>query len=290
MPMYRTGFRSFIIAIALMHFFAGDNLFAQNELSMQSYYEIAGEGTDIWAGGDSFILPDGSLNGKSEIYLEEFPYINKVLLIWSGEVKDKKQNFQEIMLTPVRKETVTVTADNIYKTGSSGLLYSCVADITRHYNGKGDYIIKGIKSEPFNKSDKSDRYSVAGFAILVVYGKHQGENHRVQVYAGLNVLGPGEMHDISILNKGSDLSLIKMIVIGGHGRKGNGSSNLVNGISISQSEDWNASSGHYWDVDVFENIDINKNEVANEGLILSFDTVLQWIYPVMITNVFKEGK
>ena len=290
MPMYRTGFKSLIIAVALMHFFAGDNLFAQNKLSMQPYYEVAGKGTDIWAGGDSFILPDGSLKNESEIYLKEFPEIKKVFLIWSGEVKNDKQRFQQIKLTPVRKKTVTVTADNIYKAGSSGLLYSCVADITGHYNGKGDYSIKGIKSDPFNKSDISDSYSVAGFAILVVYGKHEGVNHKIQVYAGLDLLGPGEIHNISILNKGSDLSLIKMAVIGGHGRKGNGSSNLLNGISISQSEDWDASSGHYWDVDVFENIDINQDEVAKKGLILSFDTVLQWIYPVVIANVFKEGK
>ncbi len=290
MPMYRTGFKSLIIAIALMHFFAGDNLFAQNKLSMQPYYEVAGEGTDIWAGGDSFILPNGSLKNESEIFLKEFPNIRKIFLIWSGEVNDDKQRFQQIMLTPVRKKTVTVTADNIYRVGSSGLLYSCVADITRHYNGKGDYIIKGIKSDPFNKRNKSDRYSVAGFAILVVYDKYERVNHKIQVYAGLDLLGPGEMHDISILNKGSDLSLIKMAVIGGHGRKGNGSSNLLNGISISQSEDWDSSSGHYWDVDVFENIDVNQDVVAKKGLILSFDTVLQWIYPVMIANVFKEGK
>ena len=288
MPMYRTGFKFLIIAIALIHFFAGNNLFAQNKLSMQPYYEVAGGGTDIWAGGDSFILPNGSLKNESEIFLKEFPNIRKIFLIWSGEVKDDKQRFQQIMLTPVRKKTVMVKADNIYRAGSSGLLYSSVADITRHYNGKGDYIIKGIKSDPFNKRNKSDRYSVAGFAILVVYDKHERVNHKIQVYAGLDLLGPGEMHDISILNKGSDLSLIKMAVIGGHGRKGNGSSNLLNGISISQSEDWNASSGHYWDVDVFENIDVNQDEVAKEGLILSFDTVLQWIYPVMIANVFKE--
>ena len=288
MPMYRTGFKSLIIAIALIQFFAGNNLFAQNKLSMQPYYEVAGGGTDIWAGGDSFILSNGSLKNESEIFLKEFPNIRKIFLIWSGEVKDDKQRFQQIMLTPVRKKTVMVKADNIYRAGSSGLLYSCIADITRHYNGKGDYIIKGIKSDPFNKSDKSDSYSVAGFAILVVYGKHEGVNHKIQVYVGLDLLGPGEMHDISILNKGSDLSLTKMAVIGGHGRKGNGSSNLLNGISISKSEDWDASSGHYWDVDVFENIDVNQDEVAKEGLILSFDTVLQWIYPVMIANVFKE--
>ncbi len=289
MPMYHTGFKSLIIVIAVMYFFTGDNVFAQNKLSMQPYYEVAGKGTDIWAGGDSFILPDGNLKKRSEIYLEEFPDIKKVLLIWSGEVKDNRQGFQQIMLTPVRKKTVTITADNIYKAGSSGLLYSCVADITRHYNGKGDYIIKGIKSDPFNKSDKSDRFSVAGFAILIVYGQHESVNHKVQIYAGLDLLGPGEMHDISILNKGSDLYLIKMAVIGGHGRKGNGSSNLLNGISISQSEDWDASSGHYWDVDIFENIYVDHNVVAKKGLILSFDTVLQWIYPVMIANVFKEG-
>jgi hypothetical protein len=287
--MYPTGFKSFIIILALMHFFAGNHVLAQNKLTMQPYYEVAGEGTDIWAAGDSFIVPKGSLKHESEVFLEAFTNIRKIFLVWSGEVKDYKERFQQILLTPVGKKTVRVKADAAYRSGSSGLIYSCVADITRHYNGRGDYSIKGLKSDALNGSTKSDLYSVAGFAIVVIYDKLQGVNHRVQIYAGLDVLRPGEIHDISILNKGSGRSLIKMAVVGGHGRKGNGSSNLLNGISISQSEDWDGSSGHYWDVDVFETIDVDRTEAEKKGLIFSIDTVLQWLYPVVIATVYKEG-
>ncbi len=288
MRIYHTDFKLVITILILLFFSPSDYLYAQNTLSMQLYHEDTGGGTDIWAGGDSFILSNGRLKSQSRIFLEEFPNTRKVILIWSGEVKNDNPRFQQIELIPARKKNVSIKADSCYRADSTGLLYSCVADITPHYNGKGDYIIQGLQSDHLTRNDQSDPFSVAGYAILVLYENSEQGNRTVRVYAGLDVLGPGEMHDISILDNGSDASLSKMVLVGGHGRKGNGSANLLNGTSISQSEDWNGSSGDYWDVDLFENIDVDRNRAAKNGLILSIDTVLQWVYPVVIAAVFEE--
>jgi hypothetical protein len=262
---------------------------------MQPYYEYSGAGIDIWAGGESIIESRGGLKKQSETYLNDFPDLRKIFLIWSGEIKNDTEGFQQIRLTPAGKKTVMLKADKMFKTGSSGafysscVIYSCIADITPYYNGKGKYMIEGIKSDPSIKKPSNDQFSVAGYAVLVVYARDDKAIHKVRVYAGLDVLSPGEMHTISILDKGTDLSLNKIAIIGGHGRKGNGSSNLLNGTGISLSEDWDASSGPYWDVDVFDNVNVDRSIETVKGLVLTFDTVLQWIYPVAVAAVFKEG-
>ena len=57
---------------------------------------------------------------------------------------------------------------------------------------------------------------------------------------------------------------------------------------ISGREDWDGSSGDYWDVDLF---DINNKDlnIKENGLTLTFDSLLQWIYPVSIISVYKKG-
>jgi hypothetical protein len=293
--MYRTGFSPFIIVIAAVVLCMCESVFAVNALSLHPYYEESGPGLDLWAGGESVIVPGKGLKDRGQFHLGEFSHVSKVFLLWSGETGEGAQKFQEVVLTPAGRKPVLLKADRVYRAGSSGAgsfspgIYACIADMTPYYRGKGSYVIDGIRSDPHIQRRGEDQFAVAGYSAVVVYGRDDDRTiHHVRVFAGLDALSPGEMHSVSILENGTGLSLQKIAIIGGHGRKGNGSSNLLNGTGISQSEDWDGSSGHYWDVDVFDPVQVDRRMEQESGLLFTIDTVLQWIYPVSVAAVFKE--
>ena len=66
----------------------------------------------------------------------------------------------------------------------------------------------------------------------------------------------------------------------GHGRAGNGSGNLLNGLAISGQDDWDGSAGKFWDVDLFKPYPHTKYIAEEEDLTLTVDPLLQWLYPI----------
>jgi hypothetical protein len=109
--------------------------------------------------------------------------------------------------------------------------------------------------------------------------------------AGLQVLKPGETYDLSLtpyLPKGS-MEVSAIGIIGGHGRAGNGSGNLLNGTAISGGDDWDGSAGKFWDIDLFR-LSLDTNNVALEGkMALTIDPLLQWLYPIGIVLELRSS-
>jgi len=142
--------------------------------------------------------------------------------------------------------------------------------------------VKNLSSDLVNPGGR-DPYSVAGWALLVVTeDRNSDEIHSVTFLAGLQVLKPGETYDISLtpyLPKGS-MKPSAIGIIGGHGRAGNGSGNLLNGRAISGEDDWDGSAGKFWDVDLYR-LNLDTNSVGLEGeMALTIDPLLQWLYPI----------
>ncbi len=275
--------------ICLVFYFFVSPVWAEmgNSLSMDTYYEETGADLTVWAKGNSFIK-DGCLEKKSRIRLENFNEISKVVLVWSGEVRSKGADFKRIALKCPSKVSRSVEADRVYEVPSAGIVYSCFADITSIYEGPGNYEIGNLVSHAITKEKEKAVYSVGGYAVVVVYkDKKIKKKRKVRINSGILLLAPSEMHNLNILKKKSGLVPVQISVVGGHGRKGNASANLINGISISGGEDWDGSSGEFWDVDTFE---VEMSNIKDTGAVLTFDSLLQWIYPVAVISVFEGEK
>ncbi|MBN1383575.1 MAG: hypothetical protein JW983_01670 [Elusimicrobia bacterium] len=276
-------FRNIILCIIILGFFQA--LYCG--LQMDTYYEKEDLGLSVWVDGKSMISGSGQVLSQSKFHIGSFDNIDKVILVWSGEVKKKSDDFKNITIQSPGNGPKKIEADKVYKSASSGILYSCFADITSVYNGKGKYIIKDLRSDVFEKKG-AEFCSVGGYAVIVVYRNPEDTNKkRIQIKSEFLMLRPGEIYDIKILEKGTSFVPVRLTIIGGHGLKGNASTNLINGQSISGKEDWDGSSGVYWDVDSFA-IDHKLFGIEEHGLILSFDSLLQWIYPTTVVFEFEE--
>ena len=208
--------------------------------------------------------------------------IKKAFLIWSGEVKEHNKNAGKIRFLGPKNKEHRITAQHLWKKNSTGILYSALADVTQYVTGSGSYGVKNLSSDVVNPGGR-DPYSVAGWALVVVTeDRNSDEIHSVTVLAGLQVLKPGETYDLSLtphLPK-SFMKASSIGIIGGHGRAGNGSGNLFNGMAISGKDDWNGSAGKFWDIDLFQlNLDTN-NVVLERKMALTIDPLLQWLYPL----------
>jgi hypothetical protein len=252
-----------------------------NLIALEKIFLESGPGLDFIMVGKS-LLEDQSIQKISTARLKiTFP-VKKAFLIWSGEVKEENKNAGKIRFLGPKNKEYPVTAQHIWKRNSTGILYSAVADVTRHVTGSGLYGVKNLSSDKVNPSGK-DPYSVAGWALIVLteYRKSHKVNS-VAFLAGLQVLKPGEIFDLPLtpyLSKGST-EIRSLGIIGGHGRAGNGSGNLLNGKAVSGQDDWDGSAGKFWDIDLFQ-LNLDTNSVAgNEDLTLTVDPLLQWLYPI----------
>jgi len=276
-----------VIYIIVVVFNFPASIEAQENIRMDTYYEEEGVGLKVWTDGASIIF-EGHIAKESQFYIDDFDNVRKVVLIWSGETRDKAAYFKRIVLRNPEGKRQVVKAEKVYTYISSGILYCCFADITSLYEGKGNYTIENIRTDSFERKD-GDAYSVGGYAVVVIYEDKQDKQEKyVMMKSSLLALRPGEIYSIRILEKGSPLIPEQFIIIGGHGRKGNGSANLLNGQSISGEEDWDGSSGIYWDIDSFT-VYSEEIDIKGQGLLLSFDSLLQWIYPVSAVFVFEKG-
>ncbi|MBD3272601.1 MAG: hypothetical protein GF384_08720 [Elusimicrobia bacterium] len=255
---------------------------------METYQTITDKGLTVWAHGKSMI-ENGSLLNESSIKIPQFKEVRKVLILWSGEVKEKTSDYTRLTLQIPRSKRITMPADKAYETKSNGILYACVADITEEYHGKGVYRISNIQSDPITANDDNrPSYSCAGYSIVIVYQDPDiQESREVMIKSNLLVLKPGELHELRLYEEETQNRIIQITTIGGHGLKGNASANLLNGISFSGTEDWDGSSGTHWDVDSVM-LDPKDTREASRGYVLGFDPLLQWIYPIAVITVSRN--
>ena len=161
--------------------------------------------------------------------------VTKAFLMWSGEVKGERDKAGEIRFVTPKGMEHPIHATRIWEKNSTGILYSALADVTQHVAGSGSYGVRDLRSDPVNPHGK-DPYSVAGWALVVITQDRKIKGTDALVFlAGLQVLKPGETYDLALhpyLPPGSwEPRVVGMI--GGHGRAGNGSGNLLNGRALS---------------------------------------------------------
>jgi len=250
-------------------------------INFEKIFLESGPGLDFTLVGKS-LLVDQNIQKVSKTRLEiSFP-VKKAFLIWSGEVKEHNKNVGKIHFLGPKNKGHRITAQRIWKKNSTGILYSALAEVTQYVTDSGLYGVENLASDLMNPGGR-DPYTVAGWALLVVTeDRKSDEIHSVAFMAGLQVLKPGETYDLSLtpyLPKGS-MESSSIGIIGGHGRAGNGSGNLLNGKAISGKDDWDGSSGKFWDIDLFR-LNLDTKNVGLEGkMTLTIDPLLQWLYPI----------
>lgn len=250
-------------------------------MSLEKIFVESGPGLGFTLVGKS-LLVDQSIQKVSKARLEVSLPVKRAFLIWSGEVKEQNKNAGKINFLGPKNKAHKITAQHFWEKNSTGILYSAVADVTPYVTGSGSYGVKNLASDVVNPGGK-DPYSVAGWALIVVTENRKSEQtYSVTILAGLQVLKPGEIYDLHLtpyLPKGS-LNTASIGIIGGHGRAGNGSGNLLNKLAISGQDDWDGSAGKFWDIDLFEPYPHTRYIAGNGDLTLTVDPLLQWLYPI----------
>ena len=249
----------------------------------ETVYSQTSRGLGFQIIGESFLIKK-KIKKVSRVQLKVSSPIKKAFLIWSGEVKEHNKNSGKIHFLGPKSKEHRITAQHLWEKNSTGILYSAIADVTDYVAGSGLYGVKNLASDVVNPGGK-DPYSVAGWALVVVTENQiSDETHTVTFLAGLQVLKPGESYDLSLTPHFPKdfMKTISLGIIGGHGRVGNGSGNLYNGLAMSGRDDWDGSAGKFWDVDLFP-INLDNNSTASKGkAALTIDPLLQWIYPIGI--------
>jgi hypothetical protein len=266
-----------------IHTFASDFSSIENKTSttLEKVFLEAGPGLDFTMVGGS-LLVDQTIQKISKTRLKISSPVRKAFLIWSGEVKEQNKNAGKIRFLGPKSQEHPIITQHLWKRNSTGILYSALADVTQYVTGSGMYGVKNLSSDKINPGGK-DPYSVAGWALVVVTeDRNTKKSSSVAFLAGLQVLKPGEIYDIPLtpyLTK-DFVEADAIGIIGGHGRAGNGSGNLLNGLAISGQDDWDGSAGKFWDVDLFKPYPHTKYVAEKEDLTLTVDPLLQWIYPI----------
>ena len=201
--------------------------------------------------------------------------VKKAYLIWSGYVAGAviEKGAKNIGLKfPDGGKLLKMAPDRFYTVEEEGeqKAYTAVVEVTSVLKKEGIYKVVDIETE-------ADRFG--GYGVIGIYENPKVSKRYVEVKAGIVRLKPGEMYRVQVLKENKVEGRVGwMSVIGGNGILGNGSSNLLNGITLSGKDDWDSSSGWRWDIDHF---DIGKFQIESKnGLTWSIDPLLQWLYPV----------
>jgi hypothetical protein len=279
------------LALFLPHLLFASEFSAVGHKSIKGFeavYSHTSRGLGFQVVGKS-LLSESRIQKTSRVRLNNASPVKKAFLIWSGETKEENKNRERITFLTDGNKEYSITAQQVWKQNSTGILYSAFADVTKYVTGSGLYGVKDLHSDMVNPGGR-DPYTVAGWALVTVTEDPASrEKNSITLLAGLQVLKPGETYDLSLTPYApSAFPEPRAIgVIGGHGRAGNGSSNLLNNKALSEKEDWDGSAGKFWDVDNF-NIRPDTNSDGDKGLTLTIDPLLQWLYPVGVVVTFKS--
>jgi hypothetical protein len=279
-------FVSFAVSLILPPSISASEFSSVDHKSLNGFetvYSQTSRGLGFQIIGESLLI-EKRIKKVSRVPLKVTSPVKRAFLIWSGEVKEHNKNAGKIRFLSADNGEHPITAQRIWKNNSTGILYSALADVTSYVTGSGLYGVKDLASDRVNPGGR-DPYSVAGWALLVITeDRNSDEIHSVTFLTGLQVLKPGETYDLSLtpyLPK-SPMKPSAIGIIGGHGRAGNGSGNLLNGKAISGQDDWDGSAGKFWDIDLFR-LNLDTDNVVLEGkTALTIDPLLQWLYPIGI--------
>ncbi|MBI2645864.1 MAG: hypothetical protein HYW85_02360 [Deltaproteobacteria bacterium] len=201
--------------------------------------------------------------------------VKKAYLVWSGYVAEAviEKGAKNIALTfPEGRKLLKMTPDRFYTVEEEGSstqgqqkAYTGVVDVTSVLKKEGIYKVGDAETQ-------ADRFG--GYGVIAIYENPKVPKRYVGIQAGMARLKPGEIYKVQILKENK----VQGQVGGGNAISGNGSSNLLNGVTLTGKDDWDSSSGWRWDIDHFE---IGKFQIESQkGLTWSIDPLLQWLYPV----------
>lgn len=188
--------------------------------------------------------------------------LKKAYLIWGGKTEERfREKIKKIL---VGQDAVKATAFFITKDEGTKIAYVAAADITN------------IRIQ---KIEMNTKHEIGGYGVVEIWENKISPKRYLGMRVGITRLKPGEIYDVELLKKEERKGLVSRVsTIGGGAIEGNGSANMLNGLTFSGKEEWNGSSGKKWDVDTF---DVEKFKIlSDEGLIWSIDPLLQWIYPM----------
>ena len=189
----------------------------------------------------------------------------KVFLIWSGEALKSPKNHREIILVNNHIEK-KIKAKHFYENYSQGKLFLAISELTLT---KGNYKLKAS-----GETKKVPKFFGHGMILI-----DKKKNNKVKIFAGLEAFYPGSVHGIDLKE---NIKPKNLAVVGGHGLKGNGSTNLINGKPLSLGDDWNGSSGDRWDIDNYYVSAQKKRKSGDKQVIFEVDPLLQWVFPLII--------
>lgn len=214
---------------------------------------------------------------------------SKVYLLWSGEVAELKGQSSEVRLSAgpppgssAKASAHLVKSQFLWSERSTGFVYTAVSDVTDIIReSKGPWTLSGLRSDAVDFAQGSG-YSQAGWALFSVARKGVSGPSRIVFLGGAEPVAPGEPHDVLLYKSSRDARLVRLGVAGGHGIAGNGGGTLVNGKSVSGGDDWTGSSGELWDVRTYD----LKNQPPAAQSTVTFDSLLQWIFPSCVVGEF----
>ena len=279
------------LALFLPHVLSASEFSAVGHKSikgLEAVYSHTSRGLGFQIIGKSLLSGSG-IQKTSRVRLNNNSPVKKAFLIWSGETKEENKTREGIIFLTDGNKEHAITAQRLWQQNSTGILYTALAEVTQYVTGGGVYGVKNLFSEEVNPGGR-DPYTVAGWALVtVIEDPGSREKNSIKLLVGLQVLKPGETYDLSLTPHAPPGSSKPRAIgiFGGHGRVGNGSANLLNNKALTGKGDWDGSAGKFWDIDKFE-VNGDNNNDGDEGLTLTIDPLLQWLYPVGVVVTFKS--
>ncbi|MBI2609468.1 MAG: hypothetical protein HYW47_07760 [Deltaproteobacteria bacterium] len=244
-----------------------------HEVSFQKILDLNNVQGELIVFGDSF-LENGKLKKESALEIPQNIKIHKALFMWMGEGLEGEKSTYHIEFKTKEEKVFKILPQKTLKEKNTRFLHVHWADVTTIVKPSQKYQVRYFQFEKIPIP-----LDACGWALILITENKNSFQGRFQVFWGLQRLQPGELYNFTLQKSGATHDIIHSVaVIGGHGQKGNGSGNSLNGKTLSQGEDWDGSSGERWDAD-FSQVDFFGYKI-DQGVIVTIDPLLQWIFPL----------
>ncbi len=238
-------------------------------------YEAVG-----WSG-----LEGGTLRVSSPVTvsLVSQARVVSVWALWMGEVAGADGVVNHILFKNQQGDVHDIKAIWTERDRATGTVYACGSDVTTWWKGNGVYMVSGLGADVMPGGTRT----ASGWGLWVAYERPGEPTATVNLKRGLRVLHPSESYELTLLAPSPRKKVMKLTVMGARGGAELGGANLINGRSLTGRSDWTGASGERWDV--WTGVS-DQGIGAGQGVVLTIDPLLGWLYPVWYSVNIKEGK